>query len=102
MNVNNCNLAGIVETDVKLSEKRDTCDFILKVKRDRKDKDIYDLVQCSIHGKKAIEFVTKIIRGDCIYVFGSYRSKNIIINGNYEKNNFQHFLVANFECCQNL
>ena len=75
MNVNNCNLAGIVETDVKLSEKRDTGDFILKVKRDRKDKDIYDLVQCSIHGKKAIEFVTKIKRGDCIYVFGSYRSK---------------------------
>jgi len=100
MNVNNCNLAGLVESDIKLSVKKDVCDFFLRVRRDRKDKDIYDLIQCSIYGKKAIEFVSKIKKGDCIYVFGSYRSKNIIINGNYEKNDFPHFHVENFEYCK--
>lgn len=102
MNINNCSLAGVIDSNIMIkyvNSQREVCDFVLKVRRYRKDKLIYDLIDCSIYGKRAVEFVENIQKGDCVFIFGEYRSQNMEIDGLKQFNEFSHFHVANFQKC---
>ena len=86
-------LCGVI-FDMKygIKEKSNTpfLDFILKIKRD--ENDIYDLLDCSLYGKKAERFYKEAKDGELVIVTGEYRSSRIIVDGTLQER-YSHFLI---------
>ena len=79
-----------------IKEKSNTpfLDFILKIKRD--ENDIYDLLDCSLYGKKAERFYKEAKDGDLVIVTGDYRSSRIIVGGPLQER-YSHFLINKYK-----
>ena len=100
--INDCTLAGLVDSEIVLNtlgnKELEVCDFVLKVNRNRKGKkEIFDLINCAIYGKKATDFVKRVSKGDCIYISCSYRATKIEVNAVFEDNDFSHFYINDFK-----
>lgn len=69
-------------------------DFVLKIKRD--EGNIYDLLDCSLYGKKAERFYKEAKDGDLVIVTGEYRSSRIIV-GDTLQERYSHFLINKYK-----
>ncbi|MFQ9766278.1 MAG: single-stranded DNA-binding protein [Thomasclavelia ramosa] len=73
-------------------------DFVLKIKRD--EGNIYDLLDCSLYGKKAEHFCKTAKDGDLVLVAGEYRSGKIIADGVIQEK-YSHFLINKYRILKN-
>lgn len=93
--LNTNQLCGII-LNIKYGTNNQTAylDFVLKIRRD--ESEIYDLLDCSVYGKKAERLYKEAKEGDIVIVTGEYRSSKIIANGKLQER-YSHFLINKYK-----